>query len=67
MRCPACKNRLSYLNMVKTSETMERKNYECVRCLRYFERLVLRDMMGLIKSDALYELDVDGNHIRVWK
>jgi transcriptional regulator NrdR family protein len=67
MKCPACKHQLNYLNTNKTSETLERRNYECVRCFRLFERLILKDMMGLIKDDALYELDVDGNHIRVWK
>ena len=67
MKCPACKAQLNYLNVNKTSATMEKRNYNCVRCMRNFERLILRDTMGLIKSDSIYELDVKGYHIRVWK
>lgn len=67
MKCPACKNQLNYWNTEKTSETMERRFYGCERCSRRYERLILKDMMGLVKDDSLYELDVDENHIRVWK
>ena len=46
---------------------MEKRYYDCVRCLRNFERLIFKDSLGLIKDDSIYELDVDKNHIRVWK
>ena len=67
MKCPACKFKLSYIRIITTSDIMERRIYECVRCMRGYERLILKDSMGLIKDDSLYELDVDRNHIRVWK
>ena len=67
MKCPACKNQLNFLKDNFVSDMMQKRYYECVRCFRNYERLLLRDSMGIIKSDSLYELDVNGYHIRVWK
>lgn len=67
MKCPACKCKLNWVQTNIVSDMMEKRNYSCVRCLRNYERLILKDSIGLIKNDSVYELDVDGNHIRVWK
>ena len=69
-KCPKCLPflvNLEFLDKKIVSETVEKRCYRCKICNTKYERLIMRDSVGLVKIDSVYELDSNGNHLREWK
>ena len=67
LKCPYCKIDLKF-EYDDNLDTIEKRIYYCkANCHRTFERVILRNRIGLIKDDTLFELDTNGNHIRLWE
>ena len=66
MKCPYCKKDLKYEYENKDMVSIKRCYYYCKRCDKPFERVTLKNVLGLIKDDTLLELDHDGNSLWWW-
>lgn len=70
MKCPKCLPflvDLEFLDKKTISESVEKRCYRCKVCNTKYERLIMRNSVGLIKTDSLCELDAKGFHLEVWK
>lgn len=66
MICPNCKTILNLDGLDETISTLETRKYHCNSCKIHYKRYISRNSLGLIKHDALYELDTDGYPVAAW-
>lgn len=67
MICPKCECELTYKEIDVSAPSMEIRNYICPKCGAFYERYIGRSRYGLIRHDALYETDKDGNYGERWE
>ena len=65
MKCIKCKITAKFMSEDKVSNIIQKRWCECPKCGSVYERVVLRDSIGLIKDDMCFEIDKDGNHVKI--
>ena len=52
---------------INTSITsLEVRKYICEPCGKYYERFIVRNRLGLIKHDTIYETNKEGIYLNKW-
>jgi hypothetical protein len=67
LKCPYCNEELTYETTEQTLKERETRWYCCLPCEKRYERHILRNNMGLIQEDTLFEIDLEGTYKNYWK